>query len=409
MSSLRILFVIENVSILRDRRVRQESAALAAAGWEVSVICPRIKGEPRPPAVLKSIRIYSYPQPWQGRGILGYTLEYAWSLTATSLLLLTIWLRHGFDVLHVANPPDFFFLIAAPLRLAGKKFIFDQHDLSPEIFISKFGSRARRLHRVLLFLERCSYRFADAVIVTNQSFRRLAMTRGRCPPEKIHVIRNNPDLKYFSCGAPHPELRQGARFLAVYAGIMGTKTGVDRAIRAAHHVVYERGRKDVHFALLGDGDCRQKLEILARSLGVEQHISFPGFLGDEELMAWLSTADVCMAPDPLIPVNQLCTSIKIMEYMSCGKPIVCFDLAEAHYSAGPAAVYIESDDPAQFGDAILDLLDDSARQQRMGEAGLQRVRQEFNWESSRRALLKIYGRLGGAPGAEIEDEHTKAA
>ena len=409
MRSLRVLFLIENVSILRDRRVRQESAALTAEGHEVSLICPRIKGEPHAPALINGARIYSYPQPWQGAGIAGYLMEYSWSLAATAFLTLYIWLRHGVDIVHAANPPDMFFLLAAPLRILGKKFVFDQHDLSPDIFTAKFGSRARPLHRALLFLERCSYRFADLVIVTNESFRQLATGRGRCPPEKICVVRNNPDPGRFRSGVAHPELKQGAAFLALYAGIMGTKTGLDRVVRAAHHIVHERGRNDVHFALLGDGDCRQSLQVLARSLGLGQHMSFPGFLGDQELLRWLSTADVCLAPDPPIPINQLSTAIKIMEYMSCGKPTVCFELAEARYSAGPAAIYVQRDDACKFGDAILELLDDEPRRLRMGQAGLLRVRQELNWERSRRALLKAYAKLRGAPTLEIAADHRKKA
>lgn len=222
-------------------------------------------------------------------------------------------------------------------------------------------------------------------------------------------MRNNPDPGRFRCGVAHPELKQGAAFLAVYAGIMGTKTGLDRVVRAAHHIVHERGRNDVQFALLGDGDCRQSLQALARALGVAPHISFPGFLGDQELLRWLSTADVCLAPDPPLPVNQLCTAIKIMEYMSCGKPTVCFDLIEARYSAGPAAIYVPRDDPSQFGDAILELLDDESRRQRMGQAGLLRVCRELNWDRSRRALLKAYASLRGAPAPGITAERRDKA
>ena len=409
MSAVRVLFLIENVSILRDRRVRQEAAALAGAGCEVSVVCPRLQTEPPLPAILNGAHIYSYPQPWQGTGLLTYALEYGWSFLATLFLVMLVWLRRGFDVLHAANPPDVFFLLAVPFRRLGKKFVYDQHDLSPEIFRAKFGGRMRFLHRLLLFLERCSYRFADLVIVTNQSFHRLAVTRGGCPPEKIFVVRNAPDFRQFRCGTAHPELKQGAAFLAVYAGIMGTKTGVDRVILAARHVVHGRGRKDVHFALLGDGDCRQVFQQLACSLEVEQHISFPGFVGDRELLAWLSTADVCLAPDPPIPVNQLCSSTKILEYMSCGKPTVCFDLKEARYSAGPSAVYVAEDDAAQIGDAILELLDDPARRLRMGQIGLQRVREELNWERSSMALLEVYRQLTGAALPGLAPEKKKAA
>ncbi|MGE5206072.1 MAG: glycosyltransferase family 4 protein [Chlamydiota bacterium] len=405
----RILFLIENVSILRDRRVRQEAAALAGAGCEVTVICPRLKTEPRLPAFLDGTRIYSYPQAWQGAGLLTYALEYGWSLLATTFLVMLVWLRHGFDVMHAANPPDLFFLVAAPFRRLGKKFVYDQHDLSPELFAAKFGSRMQLLPRLLLFLERCSYRFADLVIVTNQSFHRLAMTRGGCPPEKIFVVRNAPDVLQFRCGPAHPELKQGAAFLAVYAGIMGTKTGVDRVIRAARHIVHRRGRKDVHFALVGDGDCRQSFQQLARTLEVEQYVSFPGFVGNQELLAWLSTADVCLTPDPPFAVNQLCSSTKLLEYMSCGKPTVCFDLREARYSAGLSAVYVAEDDAAQFGDAILELLRDPARRLRMGRIGLQRVREELNWEHSGIALLEVYRRLTGAALPPLASEKRKAA
>ena len=403
----RILFLIENVSILRDRRVRQEAAALSEAGCDVTVICPRLLSEPRLPAMLGGLRVYSYPQPWQGAGFFTYALEYGWCLLATSFLVLVVSWGRGLDVLHAANPPDLFFLLAGPFRLLGKKFVYDQHDLSPEIFTAKFGNRAPRLHHLLLWLERCSYRAADLVIVTNDSFRRLATTRGRCPSEKIAVVRNNPDLSCFNSGSARPELKQGAAFLAVYAGIMGTKAGVDRVIRAAYYIVHILGRKDVHFALLGDGDCRLALQQLARSLRLESYISFSGFVGDQELLAWLSSADLCLAPDPPNAANQLSTSTKLMEYMSCGQPTVCFDLKESRYSAGSAAVYVSRDDSTLFGDAILELLDDPARRRRMGQAGLDRVRQELNWSRSRRALLDAYRHLTGAPLEESAVEKEK--
>ena len=409
MPPLRILFLIENISILRDRRVRKEAAALADAGCQVSVICPRLLSEPRLPAMLGGLRIYSYPQPWQGAGFLTYALEYGWSLLATSFLVLAVSARRGFDVLHAANPPDLFFLLAAPFRCLGKKFVFDQHDLSPEIFTSKFGERVPSVHRLLLWLERCSYRFADLVIVTNDSFLRLATTRGHCPPEKVAVVRNNPDLTRFNSGSAQTELKQGAAFLAVYAGIIGTKAGVDRVIRAAYHIVHTHGRKDVHFALVGDGECRPALQQLARSLQLEPYISWPGFVADQELLAWLSTADICLASDPPNAANQLSTSTKLMEYMSCGKPTVCFDLKEARYSAGSAAVYVRRDDSTFFGDAILELLDDPARRRRMGQVGLDRVRQELNWDHSRRAVLEAYCRLTGAPLEETTVEKGKKA
>jgi glycosyltransferase involved in cell wall biosynthesis len=394
MKSLRVVFLIENISVLRDRRVRQEAAALVAAGCIVRVICPRSRHDAEAPQVVDGMRVHTYYQPWQGGGHFSYFLEYVWSLVCTLCILAAISLRSGFDVLHAANPPDLFFLVATPFRWFGKKFVYDQHDLSPEMFEMKFGSRGW-VYKLLLFFERCSYRAANLVIVTNESFRRIAMGRGGAKPAKIYVVRNGPDLARFRLGPPRPELKNGAAFLALYIGVMAEQDGVDRVIRAAHHIIHELGRTDVRFALLGNGDCLDELKQLARLLGVESHVSFPGYLGDTELLAYLSTADVCLAPDPPVTLNQFSTMIKVMEYMSCAKPIVSFDLVETRYSAGDAAIYVARDDPKSFAEAIIELLDDPKRRARMGQDGLERVRSGLNWEGSRQCLLRAYQQWTG--------------
>ncbi|HEU5337462.1 MAG TPA: glycosyltransferase family 4 protein [Terriglobales bacterium] len=389
----RVLFLIENVSFLRDRRVRQEAAALRDAGIEVSVVCPRIKGEPPLPESRDGVRIYSYFQPWQGRGVASYCLEYFWALLCTFWMLLLLWVRPGFDVLHAANPPDLFFLLALPFKLLGSKYVYDQHDLCPEIFDVKFGRRAGLVRQLLILCERCSYRLADLIIVPNQSFRRVGMTRGRQQKEKFVTVRNGPDLSRFHGVPPQPGLKCGAQFLALYVGMMSEQDGVDRLVRSVSHIVHARGRRDVHFSLLGAGECLPALKRLAEELAVLPYISFRGYVGDRELLVYLSTADVGLAPDPPSPLNHLCTTIKVMEYMSCGRPIVSFDLLETRVSAGLAALYVSEDSPALFGDTILRLLDDAALCQRMGEYGRERVRRMLHWGRSRQHLLSAYARL----------------
>ena len=396
-----VVFLIENVSFLRDRRVRQETAALAGAGLAVSVVCPRLRGEPRPPTVLEGVRIYSYFQPWQGGGVAGYCLEYLWSLFCTFWILMMLSAHAEIDVLHAANPPDLFFLLAFPFKLLGKKYVYDQHDLCPEMFQVKFRNGAGLVRRSLMLCEWCSYQLADLIVAPNESFRRIGITRGGQKEEKFVIVRNGPDLSRFRAVPPQPELKRGAKFLAVYVGVMGMQDGVDRLVRSVAHIISVRGRRDVHFTLLGDGDCLPELKRLADELAVAPYISFVGYVGDRELLAQLSTADVCLAPDPPSPLNHLCTTIKVMEYMSCGRPIVSFDLLETRFSAGNAAVYVAQDSPALFGDAILKLLDDPPRRQQMGQSGTERIGRLLHWGNSRECLLASYSRLTAWPALKI--------
>lgn len=393
MPSHHIVMLIQNMSFPKDRRVRQEAFALQEAGFRVSVICPR--GSTQDTAGYEDVQgvpVFRYPQPWLATNKASYFLEYGWAMVCTLLYVAAIWLRDGFDVLHAANPPDLFFLVAAPFKLLGKKFVFDQHDLSPEMFETKFGKRGL-VYRLLLFLERWSYHLADLVIVTNQSFQEIAEQRGGVTRDRLRIVRNGPDLRTFRPVPPRPELKNGAAHLAVYVGVMGKQDGVERVIEAADHIVNHRGRKDVHFSLLGSGDCFETLNAMVRDLRLQSSVTLPGWMADGELLAHLSTADVCLAPDPPVRMNQLSTMIKIMEYMSCAKPIVSFDLLESRRSAGPSAIFVQRDDPFAFGDAILELLDDAARRAQMGQAGWERVKTELHWGRSQEALLSGYDHL----------------
>lgn len=397
----RVVFLLENGSFPQDRRVRQEVAALKGAGYEINVVCRQSGEHSAHFEIIDGVRVYRY-WAWEGDGALAYVLEYGCALFCCFCILLWIWTRHGFDVLHAANPPDLFVVIAAPFKLFGKKFVYDQHDLCPELFDAKFGKgRGSLIRKALLLFERCSCRVADLVIVTNQSFYDIAIQRSSIQPDKVHIVRNGPDLDHFRLGAPRPELKDNAAFMALYIGDMGEQDGLDRLVKAAHHIVHVRGRRDVLFVLLGDGPRRPDLKRLACSLGVEAHLRFHGWANDAEILAHLSTADVCLTPDPPLVINQLSTFVKIMEYMSCGRVTVSFDLLESRRTAGPAAIYVEKDDPALFGDAILAILDDTKKREELGRMALERVRTSLHWGLSRQVLLKAYQQMNGPTGAPI--------
>jgi len=385
--------LVENLPFGRDRRVKQEARSLADAGYEITVICPRITlGSDF--AQRDWVRVLAYPQPWQGTGWFSYALEYLWALGWTVLLLMWAWMRHGLDVVHAANPPDLFFLIAAPLRLFGIAFVFDQHDLCPELFRAKFRSQPL-IEKILLYAEICSYRLASRVIVTNQSAYEVAIGRGKIQADKVTIVRNGPDLSRFRAGAPQSYLKKGATYLALYAGTVEKQDGLDRVVEAALYLVHDRNRKDIHFALLGDGSDIKRVSECIKTLELGSFFSLPGWVGDEELLSYLSTADVCLAPDPPVQLNQLSTFIKIMEYMSCGKVTVCFDLLESRRTAGDTAVFVERDDPAEFAEAIEQILDDGQRRCEMGNAARERSL-GLHWGISQEALIETYEKLFSA-------------
>lgn len=382
--------LVENLPFERDRRVKQEARSLADAGYEVTVICPRTTLRPDF-AQRDWVRVYTYPQPWQGTGWFSYAFEYLWALGWTVPLLIWTWMRHGLDVVHAANPPDLFFLIAAPLRLFGIAFVFDQHDLCPELFRAKFRSQPL-IEKILLYAEICSYRLASRVIVTNQSAYEVAIGRGKLQADKVVIVRNGPDLNRFRSGTPQPNLKKGATYLALYIGTVEKQDGVDRIVDAASYLVLTLNRKDIHFALLGDGPHLKRVSERIKTVDLESFFSLPGWLGDQELLSYLSTADVCLAPDPPVPFNQSSTFIKIVEYMSCGKVTVCFDLLESRRTAGDTAVFVGRDDPAEFAEAIEQILDDRQRRCEMGIAARERSLR-LHWGISQEALIGTYENL----------------
>lgn len=388
-----VLMLIENAPFPFDRRMRHFAEALRGAGYDVSVACPRGKEfDQSGYQEVDGVRVYRYPPLFQASGKLGYFLEYGWALFCLGVLSLLVWMRDGFDVIHCANPPDLLFLIASPFRLFGKKVVYDQHDLCPELYESKFQRRGK-VYRTLVCLERLSYHTADLVISTNQSYRDIARERGNVGDERSAIIRNGVDISRFHRRVPRPELKRQFSYMAAYLGVMGRQDGVDRVVQAAHHVVHTFGRRDVLFAMIGKGECWHELQRLSKELDVADCVAFLGHVSDDLLIDYLSTADLCLAPDPPDRMNHLSTMTKIMEYMACQRPIVSFDLLETRRSAGDAALYVEREDTKMFARAMIGLLDDPAQREKMGEIGLQRSIQLVGLDRSRKALLEAYSRL----------------
>lgn len=394
MSTPRVLILVENLSVPFDRRVWQESRALVTAGYDVVVICPRGTAfDTEPAVVLDGVRILRYPLRPATGGPAGYVREYGLALWHTARLALRVRREGRVDVVQACNPPDLLFFVALPLKLLGSWFVFDHHDLVPELFGSRFAGGPRWLHRVTLLLERITFALADGVISTNESYRRVAITRGRKDPAVVQVVRSAPDLTRFHPRAPDPALRRGKRYLAAYVGVMGPQDGVDLALRALAVLRHEIGRDDLHTMLMGSGDAVDDMVALARELDLQDCVEFTGRVPDGFLQRCLSTADVCLSPDPRNALNDVSTMNKVVEYMAMGRPIVSFDLTEARVSAGDAAVYAPADDEHAFAKLLDDLLDDPQRRARMGAVGRERVAADLSWDVSERNLIGFYERL----------------
>jgi glycosyltransferase involved in cell wall biosynthesis len=397
-----ILILVENLSVPFDRRVWQEAVALTEAGFKVTVICPvGTTQDTELESVLEGVRILRYPLRPATGGPVGFVREYALAMWHTLRLALKVRRRERIDVVQACNPPDLLFLVALVLRPGGARFVFDHHDLVPELFLSRFPTGGRVLHRLTKCVERLTFAAADASIATNESYRRVAIERGRMSPDRVAVVRSAPDLHRFTPRPPDAALRRGKTHLLAYLGVMGPQDGVDHALRALHLLRDEIGRDDFHCVLMGAGDSRDEMVALSEELGITDIVEFPGRVPDEFVERCLSTADVCLSPDPSNPLNDVSTMNKVVEYMAMARPIVSFDLTEARVSAGDAAVYAQGNDDLAFAQAIDALLDNPLRRRRMGELGRRRAEADLSWDVSRRALVGFYERLLGVPPAQI--------
>jgi len=386
---VRALILVENESVPHDRRVIEEARSLLANGYDVSVICPADPGELRH-ETLDGITVRRYRALPSRGGALSQVLEYANALVRTLWHMAALSLHGRFDVIQACNPPDLFFLIAWPFRLSGSRFIFDQHDLAPELYSALYGRDSGALMRALRWTERASYAASDAVIATNGSYKRLACSRGGVPPERVFVVRNGPRQGWPCAVAPDPSLKGGARFLVVYMGVMGYQDGVDVLLDVIATLAHGHGFADTRFALVGDGNASASLKERARELGIEPFVEFTGWIKDQETLSrYLVSADACVCPEPSSPLNDSSTFIKVMEYMASGTPVVAFDLPETRVSAGEAALYAPPGDVEEFARLLRGALEDGALRARMAAAAAERM-PALRWEAQVPDLLAAY-------------------
>jgi glycosyltransferase involved in cell wall biosynthesis len=392
-----ILILVENLPVPLDRRVWQEATSLARNGYEVSVICPRTRGYNKRYEVLEGIHIYRHFLPFEANSAVGFIFEYLCALVGQLLLAVKAYWRSPLDAIQACNPPDLLFLVAAPFKLFGVRFIFDHHDPFPELFQDKFPNR-KLLFCLIRFVERLTFRMADRVITTSEALRQVALQRGHKPPNHVTLVRSGPDLQRLVRVSPNPALREDFRHVVLYIGIIGQQDGLDVLLHAVAWLVHQRARKDILFVVVGDGPQRIAIEELAVELRIEPYLRFTGYLSGESLFERLASADLGVCPDPKNPFNDKLSMNKVMEYMSFGLPVVQFNLTENRLLAADAAIYAGDDnDPRALAEAIVSLLDDPERRRAMGASGRQRLESELAWSRQVAAYLRVYQELLGPP------------
>ena len=389
--SRKVLIIVENAPVPFDPRVWKEASSLQRNGFNVAVVCPRGNSHDPRHEIVDGIHIYRHPKAPEGNSPLLYLWEYICALFWEGLYACWIYLRHGFDVIQGCNPPDDIFLVALPFKLLGVKYIFDHHDVNPELYIAKYGRRDF-LYRTQVWLEKLTYMASDVVMATNESYRDLAITRGGVQPADVFVVRNGPDPTTFKPVTQNPALKHGKSFLIGYVGNMGSQEGLDILLDVALYIK-TLGRRDIHFTCVGGGPGLTELRRMVQDKGIGDIVNFTGRVSDAELLEILSTADICVNPDRPCEMNDKSTMIKIMEYMALGKPIVQFDMKEGRFSAGEASLYADNENQvADFAAKLLWLIENPEERHRMGHFGRMRVEEELAWQYSVPSLLAAYQR-----------------
>jgi glycosyltransferase involved in cell wall biosynthesis len=388
----RVLIIVENLPVPFDRRVWAEATTLVEAGYEVSVISPMLKGYAAENEEIDGVHIYRHPLSEAGNSRFGYLQEYAGALFHQLRLAFRVRRERGFDVIHACNPPDLIFIVAALFKLLfGVRFIFDHHDLCPELFEAKFGRRGIA-HRLLSLLERATFALADISIATNESYREIAIARGGMRPDRVFVVRSGPRLDRMQVRAADPALRCGRKFLVGYVGVIGKQEGLDLLVGAVAHLVRQLKRTDTQFAIIGDGPEFAAVKDLAGKKGVADYFTFYGRVTDDRFLSVLNTADVCVNADRCCAMNDKSTMNKVLEYMALAKPIVQFELTEGRRSAGCASLYARPDNVADFAMKIDALLGDPDLRREMGVIGRERIIRQFSWAHSAPVLLRAYAK-----------------
>ena len=384
-----VLIVVENLPLPFDRRVWQEARTLKAAGAHVSIICPTGKGHEKRFEVIEGVEIHRHPLPLEAKGALGFLLEYGAALFWETWLAWKIFFKRRFDVIQGCNPPDLIFLVGLPFKLFGVKYIFDHHDINPELYEAKFNKRGFFWQLMRLF-EKLTFMSANVSIATNESYKAIAVERGGMKAERVHVVRSGPDLSRLKLVPPVSSWKNGRDHMVGYVGVMGEQEGIDLLIDAVEHIVREQNREDIQFVLVGGGPALDDLKALTAEKGLADHITFTGRAPDQELFEVLSTMDLGVNPDRVNAMNDKSTMNKIMEYMSLEKPMVQFDVTEGKFSAREASLYAKANDPVDLADKIIELVEDPDRRAAMGKYGRERVVSELNWQHQIQPLLAAY-------------------
>jgi glycosyltransferase involved in cell wall biosynthesis len=386
----KVLIIVENLPVPFDTRVWKEACALHRNGYDVTVLCPRAKNYELGQEIIDGINVYRHPMPKaEGNSPLGYVCEYGCALFWEFIYALWIYFRRGFQIIQGCNPPDDIFLVALPFKLLGVKYIFDQHDANPELYLSKYDKRGL-FYKLQCWLEALTYRSSDVVIATNDSYKQIAISRGHRDPARVFVVRNGPDLSTFKLLPSKAALKYGKRYLVAYVGTMSVQEGLDILLDVALHIK-NLGHRDIHFTCIGGGPGLPALRRMVQKRELSDIVNFTGRIPFGQLLETLSTADVCVNPDKPCEMNEISTMIKIMEYMALSKPIVQFDLKEGRASAGEASLYADKTNQVpDFAAKLLWLLGNPLERERMGEIGRSRVERELAWEYSVGNLLAAY-------------------
>jgi glycosyltransferase involved in cell wall biosynthesis len=390
----RVLVMLQNGAINKDYRVKQEIFTLLDEGFDVSLVCPASSDGVE--WQHQGVKTYYFAPAPESQGALSYFYEYLYSLRKLAKLSWRVYRETGFDVIHACNPPDFFFLLAMFYKPLGRKFIYDQHDLAPELYLSRFCNPSRILYRALLLMEYLSYRLADAVITTNNSYREVAIRRGKKDPAKVSVVRNGPYYDGTFTAKFNPGLKRGRPFMACYIGEISPQDGAEYLIKAAYHLIREKGRSDVTFNVVGSGASLDLLKKMVNELGIGDYVFFPGWISEPTVLyEYLVTADVCISPEPHNPLNDYSSFIKVLDYMAASKPIIAFDLKETKVTAGDSAVYAVPNDERDFAEKIAMLLDSPTMRKKLGQTGRARIDSSFNWAYSKANLAELYRQVTG--------------
>lgn len=387
-----ILIIVENLPVPFDTRVWQEATTLVQNGYTVSVICPKGKGYDKEFEILQGVNIYRHDLPTEGNGLVGYVREYGTALKEQIRLAKKVYKEVGFNVIQGCNPPDNIYMVANRFKKYGVKYVFDHHDICPELFEAKFKKKGL-LYQSQIFLEGKTYKNCDIAFVTNESYKRIAIERGKMNPKNVFVLRSGPKLERLKIQKPKNEIKRGKRYMVGYLGVIGQQEGIEYLLEAAKYIRESKGRNDIFYGIVGGGPHLEALKQKCKEMKIDDIFEFTGRVSDQVMLDYLNTADVCVNPDEYNEMNDKSTMNKILEYMALGKPIVQFDLTEGKYSAQKASLYAKPNDSKDLAEKIIFLLDNEEKRVEMGQYGMKRIKNELSWEHTSKELLRGYDTL----------------